>query len=133
MDTDGDGVGDNSDAYPDDASRTVKQESSSLMFVLIIASFCLAGVGFALFKRNSSSEKKIIPLEAPVDSIDEQISEDQNEHVETPEVPKTPESPSITETGVTGDDGFEWLEFPEGSGSYFYRVPGENQWAKWDN
>ena len=133
LDTDGDGVGDNSDAYPDDASRTVKQESSSLILVLIIAFFCLAGVGFALFKRNSSSEKKIIPLEAPVDSIDEQISEDQNEHVETPEVPKTPESPSITETGVTGDDGFEWLEFPEGSGSYFYRVPGENQWAKWDN
>ena len=35
MDTDGDGVGDNTDAYPDDASRTVKEESSSLMFVLI--------------------------------------------------------------------------------------------------
>jgi hypothetical protein len=133
MDTDGDGVGDSSDAYPDDASRTVKEESSSLMFVLIIAFLCLAGVGFVLFKRNSSSEKKIIPLEAPVESIEEQISEDQTEHVETPEVSKAPESPSITETGVIGDDGYEWLEFPEGSGGYFYRVPGENQWEKWDN
>jgi hypothetical protein len=103
------------------------------MFVLIIAFLCLAGVGFVLFKRNSSSEKKIIPLEAPVESIEEQISEDQTEHVETPEVSKAPESPSITETGVIGDDGYEWLEFPEGSGGYFYRVPGENQWEKWDN
>jgi len=133
MDTDGDGVGNNSDAYPDDASRTVKEESSSLMFVLIIVFLCLAGVGSVLFKRNSSSEKKIIPLEAPVESIEEQISEAQTEHVETPEVSKTPESPSITETGVTGDDGYEWLEFPEGSGGYFYRLPGENQWEKWDN
>ena len=132
MDADGDGVGDNSDAYPNDISRSVIEESSSLMFVLIIVFLCLAGVGFVLFKPNSSSEKKVFPLEAPIDSIEEQILEVQNEHVNTSAVAQTQVMPSITETGVIGNDGYEWLNYPPGSQTHYYRIPGSGEWTIWD-
>ena len=56
MDADGDGVGDNSDAYPNDISRSVIEESSSLMFVLIIVFLCLAGVCNGVWSEQISSD-----------------------------------------------------------------------------
>ena len=41
-------------------------------------------------------------------------------------------SPPSDATGVIGDDGYEWIEFPEDSGKHFYREPGANSWEKWD-
>jgi alpha-tubulin suppressor-like RCC1 family protein len=42
---------------------------------------------------------------------------------------KTPPSDAV---GVIGDDGYEWLEFPEDSGKHFYRAPGAGSWETWD-
>ena len=36
-------------------------------------------------------------------------------------------------SGIVGNDGYEWIEFPESSGNHFYRVPGADSWEKWDN
>ena len=46
--------------------------------------------------------------------------------------PKQTSPPSDAE-GVIGDDGYEWLEFPEDSGKHFYRAPGADSWETWDN
>ena len=46
--------------------------------------------------------------------------------------PKQLTPPSDAE-GVIGDDGYEWIEFPEGSGKHFYRAPGAASWETWDN
>jgi outer membrane biosynthesis protein TonB len=46
--------------------------------------------------------------------------------------PKQTTPPSDAE-GVIGDDGYEWLEFPEDSGKHFYRAPGAASWETWDN
>ena len=46
--------------------------------------------------------------------------------------PKQAKPPADAE-GVIGNDGYEWLEFPEDSGKHFYRVPGADSWEKWDN
>ena len=46
--------------------------------------------------------------------------------------PKQTNPPSEAE-GVIGDDGYEWLEFPEDSGKHFYRAPGSESWETWDN
>jgi hypothetical protein len=46
--------------------------------------------------------------------------------------PKQAKPPADAE-GVIGDDGYEWLEFPEDSGKHFYRAPGMNSWETWGN
>jgi len=46
--------------------------------------------------------------------------------------PKQTTPPSDAE-GVIGDDGYEWIEFPEDSGKHFYRAPGAGSWETWDN
>jgi hypothetical protein len=46
--------------------------------------------------------------------------------------PKQTTPPSDAE-GVIGDDGYEWIEFPEDSGNHFYRAPGAASWETWDN
>jgi hypothetical protein len=41
--------------------------------------------------------------------------------------------PPVDAEGVIGDDGYEWLEFPDDSGKHFYRAPGADSWETWDN
>ena len=41
--------------------------------------------------------------------------------------------PPVDSKGVLGNDGYEWIEFPESSGNHFYRVPGAGSWETWDN
>ena len=41
-------------------------------------------------------------------------------------------TPSITAVGVVQDDGFEWYEWPQGSGAWWYRTAHTSeQWQKW--
>ena len=69
----------------------------------------------------------------------EEIPEDESEAKPTGPTgpPRGPPSKQTTPPsdaeGVIGDDGYEWLEFPEGSGKHFYRAPGADSWETWDN
>ncbi len=47
--------------------------------------------------------------------------------------PSKQTTPPSDAEGVIGDDGYEWLEFPEDSGKHFYRAPGTHSWETWDN
>ena len=41
-------------------------------------------------------------------------------------------APSITAVGVVQDDGFEWYEWPQGSGTWWYRTAHTSeQWQQW--
>ena len=66
-------------------------------------------------------------------SLNEDIVADKSEQ-SAPQGPSSEESyPSENAAGVKGDDGYEWLEFPENSGKHFYRAPGAESWETWDN
>ena len=40
--------------------------------------------------------------------------------------------PAINEIGMVRDDGYEWLEYPEGSGEWHYRIAHSGtRWTKW--
>ena len=42
--------------------------------------------------------------------------------------------PPVNATGIVKDDGFEWYEFPQGSGDWWYRTAHTNQlWQKWQS
>jgi hypothetical protein len=50
-----------------------------------------------------------------------------------PEMPAqlTPqEDPSVNWQGRRGDDGYEWLEHPQGSSIWFWRDPQTGQWTR---
>ncbi len=45
---------------------------------------------------------------------------------------QTPSAPAITEIGMVKDDGYEWLEWPQGSGEWWYRrAHSRTRWEKW--
>ena len=45
---------------------------------------------------------------------------------------QTPSAPAITEIGMVKDDGYEWLEWPQGSGEWWYRrAHSRTRWKKW--
>ena len=49
-----------------------------------------------------------------------------------PSPPETVEMPAITEIGVVKDDGYEWLQWPQGNGEWWYRrAHSQAQWKKW--
>ena len=162
VDSDMDGVGDNADAFPDDASETVdsdmdgvgdnadafpndpaKSVVSTISPVLGIASVLLATIliGFVVIRRQSKPRKSVVPIEPSGDESQIETvmpsGEGLSEAASSVSGPPQDSSaltavPSADSTGVVGDDGYEWLEFPENSGEYFYRVPGTESWQKWD-
>ena len=40
--------------------------------------------------------------------------------------------PTSDLTGVVGNDGYEWLNYPPGSQTHYYRIPGSGEWTIWD-
>ena len=45
---------------------------------------------------------------------------------------QAPSGPAITAVGTVKDDGYEWLEWPQGSGEWWYRrAHSQTQWKKW--
>jgi hypothetical protein len=40
----------------------------------------------------------------------------------------TERGPNMTTRGVIAEDGFEWVEWPELSGVWYWRDPETNQW-----
>jgi len=39
--------------------------------------------------------------------------------------------PSESMTGITRDDGYEYIEWPEDSSLWYFRVPGTGEWKPW--
>ena len=51
---------------------------------------------------------------------------------ETLHQPQSASEPAITAVGTVRDDGYEWLEWPEGSGVWYYRTAhSRTAWTKW--
>ncbi|MDA8594000.1 hypothetical protein N9L85_01360 [Euryarchaeota archaeon] len=76
------------------------------------------------------------PEVRPVDIEEKQESEEASNLTSSLGPPQGPPpkqaKPPADAEGVIGNDGYEWLEFPENSGKHFYRVPGADSWEKWD-
>lgn len=61
--------------------------------------------------------------------LNEKLAMDDGDGMNT----SSPVGPAITEVGEVKDDGYEWLEWPKGSGQWYYRIGYSNsQWNKWE-
>jgi len=50
----------------------------------------------------------------------------------TPPQPQPATEPAITAVGTVKDDGYEWLEWPQGSSVWYYRTAhSRTSWTKW--
>ena len=45
------------------------------------------------------------------------------------DLPPKPAVPSLEMQGKYSDDGYEWLEWPQGSGTWYYRGTPNDQWS----
>ena len=53
-------------------------------------------------------------------------------HANEPQVSSAITGPAINEIGLVKDDGYEWLEWPQGSGGWYYRTAHSRApWEKW--
>ena len=51
---------------------------------------------------------------------------------QTPQQPMVKAEPDIGETGMVREDGYEWLEWPQGGGEWYYRrAHSRVSWTKW--
>jgi hypothetical protein len=41
--------------------------------------------------------------------------------------------PASASGEINPEDGYEWLEYPKGSGTWFVRDDGTNNWTLWEN
>ena len=41
--------------------------------------------------------------------------------------------PTVDMQGAKGNDGYEWLEFPEGSNHWWYRKQKGHEWGYWES
>tara|TARA_B100000768_G_C11165533_1_gene326407 strand:- start:574 stop:858 length:285 start_codon:yes stop_codon:yes gene_type:complete len=80
----------------------------------------LAAVGFFIFLRNKDGEideKQFAKEEELFDTVSSNIA-------------PTPSTPPITARGEM-IDGYEAIQFPAGSGNWFYRDPTTGSWVEW--
>ncbi len=75
------------------------------------------------------------PLEAPsvvpesTAEVEDSMDEEKNEHDDI----ESSEGPDENLVGSIDENGYEWLEFPAGTGQNYYRIPGEStDWMLWD-
>ena len=140
LDSDNDGVGDNSDAFPNDPAKSVDAALSPAVGIAIVLLVVIL-IGFVAIRRQNMPTKSDVSIEPRRDEsqIETVMSSvdgvgDSASSISGPPQgpPGLTTSPAVDSTGVVGDDGYEWLEFPENSGVYFYRIPGTESWQKWD-
>ena len=140
LDSDNDGVGDNSDAFPNDPAKSVDAALSPVVGIAIVLLVVIL-IGFVAIRRQNLPTKSVVSIEPSRDEsqIETAMSSvdgvgDSASSISGPPQgpPGLTTSPAVDSTGVIGDDGYEWLEFPENSGVYFYRIPGTDSWQKWD-
>ena len=54
-----------------------------------------------------------------------------NEDADEPDVLDEANPPQTAKGRINPDDGYEWLEYPEGSGGHYHRVQKSDEWTKW--
>ena len=90
-----------------------------------------------VISRRSEDEYSSSPFEVDEKSIfEEEISEKSEEKSEEPEIESTLTAtpPPDDISGTTDEHGFEWLEWPEDSGTNYYRkTDSDESWAIWSS
>ena len=90
--------------------------------------------------NDEPTQDDLFESEEPI-SVEESVLEENTEFIEeSPPIVETEPEPQIEEQPVEGppadaeglkdESGYEWLEWPEGSGSNYYRT-GEEEWKLW--
>ncbi|MEC7601477.1 MAG: hypothetical protein VYB83_01535, partial [Candidatus Thermoplasmatota archaeon] len=108
-DSDGDGVGDNSDAYPDDPAASLEGELDNpigLIMIILVVTILALGGGALLFIRNNNDTDGVETLVA----ASEQSEIDQTSIVS--------QQSSITQTQpqqFVDEQGNHWIKQPDGT------------------
>jgi len=135
IDQDEDGVSDLNDFYPYDSSRTVEtsedveenentasgESDSSLAYIVPLAAATFIFVGFIVFKRFTGTPRD----SEPIDNEENDSDETENYYHQSEDLP------SEDLSGEIGEDGYEVIEYPNGSGKWWWRDPGSSDWNEW--
>lgn len=155
-DSDGDGVGDNADHCPDsvqgqlvdeygcalandnneanDSIKSQSKESSNhwvfILPVILIVTAMLVVVGKRFLRKSKyPSDAKADEMNETKENRIDLIAENGENPVEI--TPLTNDVPEKSLTGVYGDDGYEWIEYPKESDSWFWRDYKSGQWIQY--
>ena len=132
-DKDGDGVGDSADKCVTPSGEgvasdgcAIEEEVSSLVVILVsgVVVLLVIVIGLMLIimkkKSNDTNENSVSVYH------DDTLFDNEPAAYELP----TNLEPSISDTGQVTDDGNEWLEFPSGSGIWYWRRGYGTPWTK---
>ncbi len=150
-DTDGDGVGDNEDAFPNDANETKDSDGdgigdnaelaneaaesmslpmmSMLIAAVVVIVILLAGAGLLFMRKRDDSDYD--------DYASDAMWSDGGGKTRTDPIPMGPPSSApgggVPPSTMRGQmrDGYEVVEYPQNSGSWWWRDPNSGQWNEW--
>ena len=117
-DTDNDGVGDNSDIAPDNPKLSSLEIEDSLdtSSILIAGSISLLAVAILISSVTRARNDKYRENEITYKSS---------------EIFEKQPRPSFETVGELTEDGYEFLEYPDGSGQYWWKDLDKQMWQKW--
>ena len=134
VDTDGDGVGDNSDVFPDDPNESADSDGDGIgdnaeaeqtkamvyggIGVLVFVIIAVAGAIMFLARSGNADMPQAVDYAA------------QASWSEPPMSAPGGGKPSPTVQGQMRD-GYEVVEYPDGSGSWWWRDPNTGNWNEW--
>ena len=133
-----------SEAIQDEAKGFVKQEWMIAGFVILSLISILIFIMYRKVKdtdwNDDQSEDELFEISDDI-SVDESVVEEDTvlnyeEPIATEEVEENQvveeqiEGPPIDAEGTKDESGYEWLEWPEESGSNYYRT-GQEEWKLW--
>ena len=135
-DSDGDGVGDNTDIFP---STSWLGSGTSFTIIAIIVISIIGGIVIIRIRKNNAP----IPEEQTKsfrqqEEFFEEISSDAlslagmapiltEEHIKSQTMP-----PSNDLIGEIDEDGYEWIEHPEGSEIWYWKGSDSNDWELYE-
>jgi len=141
-DTDGDGVGNNSDLCPDSRvgarvdsdgcsiTDMFTGSSSGMSFsfiggisLLIIGAIVVAVIVIRRIRRYNI-------VDDDFDDVDPYDNDNNDTKSNVENIPHDNSWPDVNWQGIWGDDGYEWIEHPEQSDSWFWRDPETDDWVK---
>jgi hypothetical protein len=136
-DSDGDGIGDNADVEEEAAQSVTLPVTSLLIGGIVLLVIIAAAVALLMMRNRSSDDSYHEQLDSPAEIwADEGATTKRAANTATivssgPETaPPDSSRPSPNESGEW-KDGYEVIEYPPGSGGWWWRDPETGQWTEW--
>ena len=118
-------------------NNNIKKETREKLFTLIDELLASTPEQLSRIAHNEAylgSQARSTQKTAPCCSTRNSPWQDMQDQRQTtkPQQPMVKAEPDIGETGMVREDGYEWLEWPQGGGEWYYRrAHSRVSWTKW--